>query len=440
MSTLSTDIINIVLAIFLVIINGFFVAAEFALVKIRPGKLEEHVANNKPFAATAHWLTQRMDASLSACQLGITMASLGLGWIGEPAIAHLLRPLLLTAGVVSEIWIHGIAFAVAFTSITAIHLVLGEQAPKIYALRRPEKILLWFALPLKFFYFLSFPFMIALNATTSFLLKKIGVKAVSEHDTVHSEDEIKALLNQSRKQGELSQAEHRLLKAVFEFDDTVCRHIMQPRADIVFFDINRTFLECRSLASQNKHSRYPLCDGSLDNVLGVVHIKDLLDVSPDMEDALRLIARPAQFIPETLQISRLLRQFQETHQHMAFVVDEYGTVIGCITLEDVLERIVGPVEDEFDTSPLQIKPDGPGKFIVPGGTGIDVVNQRLKLHLSSMETETLSGLLTERTGQVLSVGDRIELDGETTAEVLEITGSRATSIRMELSPKPSVES
>ncbi|MCK9175773.1 MAG: CBS domain-containing protein, partial [Desulforhopalus sp.] len=140
-----------------------------------------------------------------------------------------------------------------------------------------------------------------------------------------------------------------------------------------------------------------------------------------------------------LPISRLLRQFQETHQHMAFVVDEYGTVIGCITLEDVLERIVGPVEDEFDTSPLQIKPDGPGKFIIPGGTGIDIVNQRLKLHLSSMEAETLSGLLTEKTGQVLSVGDRIELDGGTTAEVLEITGSRATSIRMELSPHPPVE-
>ena len=439
MSTLSADIINIVLAIFLVVINGFFVAAEFALVKIRPGKLDEQVAKNRPFAATARWLTQRMDASLSACQLGITMASLGLGWIGEPAIAHLLRPLLLAAGVVSEIWIHGIAFAVAFTSITAAHLVLGEQAPKIYALRRPEKILLWCALPMKFFYFLSYPFMIALNATTSFLLKKIGVTGVSEHDAVHSEDEIKALLSQSHKQGELSRAEHRLLKAVFEFDDTVCRHIMQPRADIVFFDINRTFLECRSLASQNKHSRYPLCDGSLDNVLGVVHIKDMLDVPPEIEDALRSIARPAQFVPETLPISHLLRQFQETHQHMAFVVDEYGTVIGCITMEDVLERIVGPVEDEFDTSPLQIKPDGPGKFIVPGGTGIDVVNQRLKLHLSSMEAETLSGLLTEKTGQVLSVGDRIELDGGTTAEVLEITGSRATSIRMELSPKPSIE-
>ncbi len=436
---MSTDIINILLAILLVLINGFFVAAEFAMVKIRPSKLDEQVAKNQPFAATARWLTERMDASLSACQLGITMASLGLGWIGEPAIAHLLRPLLQAAGVASETWIHGIAFAVAFTSITAAHLVFGEQAPKIYALRRPEKILLWFALPMKGFYFVSYPFMIALNASTSFLLERIGLKGVSEHDAVHSEDEIKALLSQSHKQGELSRAEHRLLKAVFEFDDTVCRHIMQPRSEIVFFDINRPFIECRSLAKQNKHSRYPLCDGSLDNVLGVIHIKDLLDISPETEGDLRSIARPAQFVPETMQISRLLRQFQETHQHMAFIVDEYGTVLGCATLEDVLEEIVGPVEDEFDTKPVQIKPDGPGKFIVPGGTGLAAVNRQLNLQLSSIEAETLSGLLTEKTGQVLSVGDRIELDGGT-AEVIEIRGSRATSIRMELSPPSSEES
>ena len=204
MSTVTTDVINIIFAIILVFINGFFVAAEFALVKIRPSRLDEQVEKNQRFAATARWLAQRMDASLSACQLGITMASLGLGWIGEPAIAHLLRPLLQAAGVVSEIWIHGIAFAVAFTSITAAHLVFGEQAPKIYALRRPETILLWFALPLKIFYFVSYPFMIALNATTSFLLQKIGVKGASEHDAVHSEDEIKALLVLARKHGELS--------------------------------------------------------------------------------------------------------------------------------------------------------------------------------------------------------------------------------------------
>jgi CBS domain containing-hemolysin-like protein len=430
-STWITDVVNIIFAIILVSINGFFVAAEFALVKVRPGRLDEQVAQNRTFAATARWLTRRMDASLSACQRGITMASLGLGWIGEPAVAHLLRPLLQAAGVISEIWIHGIAFAVAFTAITAAHLVFGEQAPKIFALRRPEKVLLWVSLPMKLFYFLSYPFMIALNATTSFLLQKIGVEGVSEHDAVHSEDEIKALVRLAHKHGELSRSEHRLLNAVFEFDDTVCRRIMQPRSDILFFNINRPFSENSTLAKESKHSRYPLCEGSLDNVLGVVHIKDLIGLSPDQEGALRSIARPAQFVPETMRISHLLRQFQETHQHMALVVDEYGTVIGCATLEDVLERIVGPVEDEFDANPPEIEPDGPGKFMVPGGISIADVNRQLKLELVSIEAETLSGLLVEKTDQVPKVGDRIELEGAV-AEVLEVRGSRASRIRMEL--------
>ena len=438
MSTWITDVVNIIFAIFLVFINGFFVAAEFALVKVRPSRLDEQVVQNRTFATTARWLTRRMDTSLSACQLGITMASLGLGWIGEPAIAHLLRPLLQAAGISSEIWLHGIAFAVAFTAITAAHLVFGEQAPKIFALRRSEKVLLWVALPMKLFYFLSYPFMFALNATTSFLLQRIGVEGVSEHDAVHSEDEIKSLLRLSHKHGELSRSEHRLLNAVFEFDDTVCRRIMQPRSDIVFFDINRPFSDSSALAKESKHSRYPLCEGSLDHVLGVVHIKDLIGLSPEKEDALRSIARPAQFVPETMRISHLLRQFQETHQHMAFVVDEYGTVIGCATLEDVLEQIVGPVEDEFDANPPEIEPEGPGKFIVTGGTSIADVNQQLKLELVSVEAETLSGLLVEKTGQVPKVGDRIELEGAI-AEVLEIRGSMAFRIRMVLAQSSSKE-
>ncbi|MGD1973993.1 MAG: hemolysin family protein [Desulfobacterales bacterium] len=351
---------------------------------------------------------------------------------------HLLRPLLQAAGVVSEIWIHGIAFVVAFTAITAAHLVLGEQAPKIFALRRPEKVLFWFALPMKFFYFLSYPFMMALNATTSFLLQSIGVEGVSEHDTVHSEDEIKALLRLAHKHGELSRSEHRLINAVFEFDDTVCRRIMQPRSDIIFFDITRPYSESIILAKEAKHSRYPLCEGSLDNVLGVVHIKDLIGVSPDKESVLRSIARPAQFVPETLRISRLLRQFQETHQHMAFVVDEYGTVIGCATLEDVLERIVGPVDDEFDTNLPDFEPDGPGRFIITGGTSITAVNRQLKLQLTSVEAETLSGLLVEKTGQVPKIGVQIELEGAV-AEVLDIKGSRASRIRMELKRSSSKE-
>lgn len=431
MPTVMADLTNISFAILLVLINGFFVAAEFALVKVRPARLDEQVEKKIPFAATARWLAQRMDATLSSCQLGITMASLGLGWIGEPAIAHLLRPLLQAAGVVSEIWIHGIAFAIAFTSITAAHLVFGEQAPKIYALRRPEKVLLWFAVPMKLFYFLSYPFMIVLNTSTSFLLKSFGVESVSEHDVVHSEDEIKALLRLSHKHGELSRSEHRLINAVFEFDDTVCRRIMQPRNDIVYFDINQPFSESLSMVKGDIHSRYPLCDGSLDKVLGIVHIKDLIGLNPDMEGSLKSIARPVQFVPETMRISRLLRQFQETHQHMALVVDEYGTVIGCATLEDVLEEIVGPVEDEFDIHSVEIEPGEPGKFTVSGGTLISIVNQQLKLKLESIEAETLSGLLMEKAGEILKVGDKIELDGAV-AEVLEISGSRASSIQITL--------
>ena len=431
MPTLATDLANIFFAVVLVFINGFFVAAEFALVKVRPARIDEQVEKKVPFALTARWMVQRMDATLSACQLGITMASLGLGWIGEPAIAHLLRPLLKALWVVSEIWVHGIAFTIAFTAITAAHLVFGEQAPKIYALRRPEKVLLWLAIPMKLFYFFSYPFMIALNTTTSFLLKIIGVDSVSEHDVVHSEDEIKALLRLSHKHGELSRSEHRLINAVFEFDDTVVRRVMQPRSDIIFFDINRSFAQCQSLAKENKHSRYPLCDGSLDSVLGIVHIKDLIDVSSDAEDILLSIARPVISVPETIRISLLLRQFQETHQQMALVVDEYGTIIGCITLEDVLEQIVGPVEDEFETDLIEIESIAPDKFIVAGGTLISTVNKQLNLNLESIEAETLCGLLMEQTGRVLKVGDKIKFDG-VVAEVLEIRGSRALSIQINL--------
>jgi CBS domain containing-hemolysin-like protein len=354
-------------------------------------------------------------------------------------VAHLLRPLLQSIGVVSEIWIHGIAFAVAFSGITAAHLVLGEQAPKIYALRRPETMLLWCAPLMKFFYFLSYPFMIALNSTTSFLLRKIGIEGGSEHETVHSEDEIRALLRLAHQHGELSRSEQRLINAVFEFDDTVCRRIMKPRSDIDYFDTNLPFAECVTLAKKSKHSRYPIVDGSLDKILGVAHIKDLIGISGTENNILQSITRPAQFVPETMRISRLLRQFQETHQHLAFVVDEYGNTAGCVTLEDVLEQIVGPVEDEFDTDSPAIEPAGPGQFNIQGGTSLAIINRQLKLQLVNSEAETLSGLLMEKADRVAKVGDRFELDGAE-AEVIEMKGSRASRIRMTLKPGKTPES
>jgi len=429
------DVLMIFFAGLLVLINGFFVAAEFALVKIRESRLDEMVKERRPFASTAGWLVERLDASLSACQLGITMASLGLGWIAEPAVAHLLRPLILSIGVTSEILIHGIAFTIAFTTITAFHLVLGEQAPKIAALRRPETAVLWCALPLKIFYYLSYPFMAALNSTTAFLLRKAGIEGASEHEIPHSEEEIRALLMQAHVAGELSRSEHRLINAVFEFDELICRRVMLPRADVVYLDAKHSLSEAIDIFHQTKHTRYPVCEGSLDKIVGVVHIKDLIGLSADTDFDLSSVIRPPQYVLETMPVRRLLRQFQATHQHLAFLVDEYGTVSGIVTLDNILESIIGPVEDEFDDEQPEIVSEGPKVFLVSGNTSIEAINQRFGLKLEVHDVDTIAGLMMARTDKLLAQGDQVELPGAT-AEVLEVKGPRVIRIRLTFSELP----
>ena len=435
MSPWMYDLLKIFIAGLLVLINGFFVGAEFALVKIREGQIDEMVKERRPFASTAGWLVERLDASLSACQLGITMASLGLGWIAEPAVAHLLRPIILTIGITSEILIHGIAFTIAFTTITAFHLVLGEQAPKIAALRRPETAVLWCALPLKIFYYLSYPFMAALNFTTAFLLRKAGIEGTSEHEIPHSEEEIRALLMQAHIAGELSRSEHRLINAVFDFDELICRRVMLPRADVVYLDANISNSEAIDIFHQTKHTRYPVCDGSLDKIVGVVHIKDLIGMSADTDFDLISVVRPPQYVPETMPVRRLLRQFQSTHQHLAFLVDEYGTVTGIVTLENILEAIIGPVEDEFDDEHSEIVSEGPKQYTISGNTSIDAINHRFGLKLEAHDVDTIAGLMIAHIDKLLAPGDRVELSGAI-AEVLEVRGPRAILIRLTLSELP----
>ncbi|MGB5747053.1 MAG: hemolysin family protein [Desulfobacterales bacterium] len=429
------DVLMIFFAGLLVLINGFFVAAEFSLVKIRESRLDEMVKERRPFASTAGWLVERLDASLSACQLGITMASLGLGWIAEPAVAHLLRPIIFSIGITSEILVHGIAFTIAFTSITAFHLVLGEQAPKIAALRRPETAVLWCALPLKIFYYLSYPFMAALNSTTAFLLRRAGIEGASEHEIPHSEEEIRALLMQAHVAGELSRSEHRLINAVFEFDELICRRVMLPRADVVYLDARQSLSEAIDLFRQTKHTRYPVCEGSLDKIVGVVHIKDLIGLSADTEFDLNSVIRPPQYVPETMPVRRLLRQFQSTHQHLAFLVDEYGTVSGIVTLDNILESIIGPVEDEFDDEQPEIVKEGPQVYLISGNTPIDAINQRFELEWEAHDVDTIAGLMIAQTDKLLAPGDRVELSGAS-LEVLEVKGPRAIRIRLTLSEPP----
>ena len=423
-----SDSIEILLAALLVLLNGFFVAAEFALVKARGSQLEILVREGRPFARTAAWLSERLDASLSACQLGITMASLGLGWVGEPAVADLLKPLLRAVGISSANVLHTSAFVIAFTAITAIHLVVGEQAPKIFAIRRPARMALWCAPPLMLFYILSYPLMVSLNASTGFLLRLAGVDRDDDHETPHTEDEIRELIHQSHAHGELTRSEHKLIHAVFEFDDLICRRVMVPRSDVVFFDVDAPIADCIELARVTQHTRYPLCEGALDRIIGIVHIKDFVGTDPQSLN-LRSIARPAKRVPETMPVSRLLRHFQATHQLMAVVIDEHGTMVGIVTLENVLEPIVGPVEDEFDNEPQQIVPETKGQFLIRGTAPIDLINRLLHLDFDAENVDTFSGLLMTKLGDIPQPGDRVELDGAT-AEVLEVRGARATLVRV----------
>ena len=428
-----TTLLFLGLALFLILLNGFFVAAEFSLVKVRISRIEQLARDGKAFAGTAKWLAKRLDESLSACQLGITMASLALGWVGEPAFAKLVEPVLGWVGVSDERAVHFVGFVIAFSVITGLHLVAGEQFPKIFAIRRPEQMLLWCAVPLKFFYVVLYPFLTVLNVVTTFLLRLVGIKGASDHDVVNTEEEIRALLREAHVHGNLSRNEHSLINNVFEFDDMIVRRVMLPRGEVAVFDVNEPVSVLRELVRRTKHTRYPVCDRSLDKVLGVVHIKDLLTVpESDADFDVRTIMRPPKKVHETMPISKVLRHFQATHQLMAFVIDEYGTITGMVTLENVLERIVGEVDDEFDTADPNIVPEGPREFIVNGTTPIEEARQRLNLPLEeSDEADTISGMLMDVRQKILTQGDRIELDGAV-AEVLEMKNDSATKVRFKL--------
>lgn len=430
------DVIEIGIALLLVAVNGFFVAAEFALVKVRPSRIDELIAVGRPFAKAARWLADRMEPALSACQLGITMASLALGWVGEPAFARLLDPVFHFVGITSDAAVHTLAFIVAFTTITALHLVVGEQAPKIFAIRRPEDMLLWCALPLKCFYVLSWPLMAALNWITSVILAQLGMEGGEGHDTIHTETEIQTLLAASYEHGHLTRSEHKLINAVFRFDDMVCRRVMVPRSDVEFFDINDAPSSCVAMARQTRHTRYPVCNDSLDEVLGVVHVKDLIGIAVSDDFDWKSIMREPKKVPENMPISKLLKHFQATHQLLAFVIDEYGTVIGIVTLENVLEEIIGDVDDEFDNDDPQIIPDGPERFIVRGRLSLDDACHHFDLEPPDAEIDTFSGLLLHQAQRVLSAGDRLKV-GEWTAEILEVRDDRARRIRMS---RPEVQS
>ena len=433
-ATLTTNqsLIYLAIAFVLIALNGFFVAAEFALVKVRISQLDKMVEKGKLFAKPARWLAGRLDHSLSACQLGITMASLALGFVGEPAFAFLIRPLFEMAGI-GETAVRICSFIIAFSIVTSFHLVVGEQAPKIWAIRKPKDMVRWCAPLMVFFFYLLFPFMYVLNYVTEIILSWLGLGGGSGHDSPHSEEEIRAMLREAHIHGNLTGNEHRMLNKVFEFDDLVCRLAMLPRTEVQFLDVNLPFSELMAIAKRTKHTRYPLCDGSLDKLLGIVHMKDLLGVDENSTTfEIQSVMREAIKVPENMPISAVLKRIQNTHQLMTVVVDEYGTIVGLCTLENVMEKIIGPVDDEFDTTTeAAVQEIKPGQYMVIGSTPISEVEKALDMNLDEADVDTVAGVLMNRSNKIPEVGDIVEFDGAT-AEVMLVKHDHAEQILFRL--------
>ena len=418
----------LLLAALLVFLNAFFVAAEFAIVKVRSTRVQELVREGVRGSAAAQNAIQNLDAYLSATQLGITLASLGLGWIGEPAFANLVTPLLGAVGIWSEKIVHSISLTLAFTLITFLHIVLGELAPKSLAIRRPEEMSLLVSPPLRLFYRVFYPALWFLNASSSFFLRMLYIAPASESELAHSEEELRLLLAESHRIGTLSASKRKLLENVFDYTRRSAKHIMVPRADIVHLSLLRSLSENLETIRQTQHTRYPLCRDDIDHVVGMIHAKDLLQPVDGLHDATDLLKlkRDILFVPESRPLELLQRDFQQRRVHMAIVVDEYGGTSGLVTLEDILEEIVGEIQDEFDTEAprMESTPDG---YVVDGLVLLEEIASRLGIAVPEHESSTLGGFVIARLGRMARIGDLVALDGYT-AKVVEMKGRRVSKL------------
>lgn len=423
---------NLFLVVFFTLLNGFFVAAEFAMVKVRQSRLQQLALEGNAMARTAQQVTGNLDAYLSACQLGITLSSLALGALGEPAIARVIEPGMSALGVPATM-VHTIAFAIAFTIITFLHIVFGELAPKSLAIRKAEETTLWTAAPLKGFHTLFYPAIWALNGVANQTLKHFGIEPVTEHEAAHTEEEIRILMNESAKSGHIDQTEMALFEKIFHFSDRLAREVMVPRVDMIGLDRNAPFEENLATALREEHTRYPVFDGSKDNVVGFVHIKDLYTNDTRNLDA---ITRQILAVPGSVEISAILKQMQKAKTHMAIVMDEYGGTAGMVTIEDILEELVGEIQDEFDVERAAIEQKG-DVYSLDGRLLIEEVNETFHLNIEA-EEDSIGGWLYSQLGHDPVVGESVELPEArfTVAEVDHLRITRVTFQPVVAEPLP----
>lgn len=427
---------QILVIFFFVFLNGFFVAAEFAIVKVRPSQIKQQALEGEIRAKFGNLILQEMDAYLSAVQIGITLASLALGWIGKPFLAYHLEPILENIGIKSQALIDGISFGVAFGTITYLHIVLGEMAPKSLAIRLAEKTMLLIAIPLYTFYKIFIPFIWVLNNSSLLFLRLFGFKLATESELAHSEEELKLIFADSAKSGYLTGQEVEFLENVLALHDKTAKQIMIPTTAVVYLSTTNTFSENLRIIKENNHARYPLSEADLDHVLGMVHIKDVLTATTRGERDLNMIdlKRDVLFHPETIGLDALFRGFQRTKLHMAVLIGEYGETTGIVTLEDVLEELVGEIYDEFDQPVHLIRQVGRREYILDGLCPVKMCEERLNIQFPQYDVETVGGIVFSMTGHVPKAGFRQDFDYGTFI-VEAIDGQRIAKIRLILRDK-----
>jgi CBS domain containing-hemolysin-like protein len=407
-------LLSLLAVVVLLAANAFFVSAEFALVKAREVRLESLAEDGSRPARLALHITERLEAYLAACQLGITMASLGLGWVGEPVVAALLEPLFRLAGLDAAA-LHGVSFAVGFLLFSSLHIVLGEQVPKTFAIRRPEPSALVVAWPLHAFYLVCWPLNWTLNAAAGGILRLAGIAQAIPHEA-YSPDELRGLIEVSHEQGGLEKQEHDMLGAILDLEQVEVGEVMTHRRNIVSLNVDAPVGELVQRVLEKPFTRYPLWSGDSDTIIGVLHAKDLLAAVHKAGQRLtaadiRQLASPPWFVPDTTSLLHQLLAFRQRRAHLAFVVDEYGALMGLLTLEDILEEIVGDIVDEKDVEVAGVRAEPDGSVLVEGRVTIRDLNRQFDWELPDEEATTVAGLVLHEARRIPDPGESFLFHG-----------------------------
>lgn len=399
---------QIFLTIFLVLLNGFFVAAEFAIVKVRGSQIEIKAKTGSHVAKVAKHMTSHLDGYLAATQLGITLASLGLGWVGESVMSNAVFKLFSFLAIpISESVATSAGHVIAFLIITFLHIVFGELAPKSLAIQRPVNTTMAIALPLQFFYLLFRPFIYVLNGLANVILKMFGISPVDGHEAVHSSEELQYILDQGKESGAIDTAEHELIKNVFDFNERVVKNIMVPRTKIVAIEISATQDDLLNTIVNEGYSRIPVYEETIDKIVGIVHAKDILTlIAKKTTVSIEDIIRTPFFVPESKKINNLMAEMKLKRMQIAIVLDEFGGTAGMVTLEDIVEELVGDIQDEYDEEKPVVEKVSDNEYIITASATVYDVNEFLPHDLPEDEDyDTIAGLVSEIFGKIPDVGE-----------------------------------